>query len=517
MRNEYTDYIAHGHKYFAVVDLGKKNSKGTKLRRYFYSANEYKNYLQGKKTLDDKLLGGVSKVANKLSGVKAIGKGLASTSKAIRNTNKEIKALKKQGYSEEAARDEIKAKSTNQAMKRAGLSSIGPVGYTSMGFEDSKGNYSFKKKAVIEGTDSRGKKYYAVEGSRQIAQSKDNNPVTQKRAMREAENLARTKTGRSDNMKTMISEQRADINKERHEKNKANLKAHPEKSILNNPIRENFTERLIEKGINKANAEAMRKKLEETYKKATTIGTAANNLKGRLDKLQEAMTSGDGDKLLDTMDEMLKDQENIQKDVLDIVDTVMPDVKKTADTFLDMGKKTLDTATAGPKAVVGDKDVKTFENSSTTWDDVKESNKTPTVNNSNKTTTFDDAVKNGKTKVENAINNASSKPKETTNKETNSKKNSKYYIEYKAGDSKKEWIDKALELGDSIHDKYEAEYKAAKKEKDKEKMAKIKEEWNMALAEAAEANQETMDSIGYNAGDFFYTIYKDLINNLSRK
>ena len=35
MRNEYTDYIAHGHKYFAVVDLGKKNSKGTKLRRYF--------------------------------------------------------------------------------------------------------------------------------------------------------------------------------------------------------------------------------------------------------------------------------------------------------------------------------------------------------------------------------------------------------------------------------------------------------------------------------------------------
>ena len=119
-------------------------------------------------------------------------------------------------------------------------------------------------------------------------------------------------------------------------------------------IRENFTERLIEKGINKANAEAMRKKLEETYKKATTIGTAANNLKGRLDKLQEAMTSGDGDKLLDTMDEMLDDQENIQRDILDIVDTVMPDVKKTADTFLDMGKKTLDTATAGPKAVSGD-------------------------------------------------------------------------------------------------------------------------------------------------------------------
>ena len=51
---------------------------------------------------------------------------------------------------------------------------------------------------------------------------------------------------------------------------------------------------------------------------------------------------------------------------------MMPEAKKVADTFLDMGKKTLDTATAGPKAVVGDKDVKTFENSSTTWDDVDE-------------------------------------------------------------------------------------------------------------------------------------------------
>lgn len=354
MRNEYTDYIAHGHKYFAVVDLGKKNSKGTKLRRYFYSANEYKNYLAGKKTLDDKLLGGASKVANKLSGVKAIGKGLASTAKAIKNTNKEVKALKKQGYSEEAARDEIKAKSTTQAMKRAGLSSIGPVGYTSMGSEDSKGNYSFKKKAVIEGTDSRGKKYYAVEGSRQIAQAKDNNPVSQKRAELEAEKLAKTKTGRSNNMKTMISEQRGDINKERQEKNKANLKAHPEKSILNNPIRENFVERMVEKGINKANAEAMQKKLEETYQRATKISTSANNLKTRLDNLQEAFTSGDGDKALDAIDETLKDQEAIQKDILTIVDEMMPEAKKVADTFVDMGKKTLDTATAGPKAVSGD-------------------------------------------------------------------------------------------------------------------------------------------------------------------
>lgn len=354
MRNEYTDYIAHGHKYFAVVDLGKKNSKGTKLRRYFYSANEYKNYLAGKKTLDDKLLGAASKVANKLSGVKAIGKGLASTAKAIKNTNKEVKALKKQGYSEEAARDEIKAKSTTQAMKRAGLSSIGPVGYTSMGSEDSKGNYSFKKKAVIEGTDSRGKKYYAVEGSRQIAQAKDNNPVSQKRAELEAEKLAKTKTGRSNNMKTMISEQRGDINKERQEKNKANLKAHPEKSILNNPIRENFVERMVEKGINKANAEAMQKKLEETYQRATKISTSANNLKTRLDNLQEAFTSGDGDKALDAIDETLKDQEAIQKDILTIVDEMMPEAKKVADTFVDMGKKTLDTATAGPKAVSGD-------------------------------------------------------------------------------------------------------------------------------------------------------------------
>lgn len=354
MRNEYTDYIAHGHKYFAVVDLGKKNSNGTKQRRYFYSANEYKNYLAGKKTLDDKLLGAASKVSNKLSGVKAIGKGLASTSKAIKNTNKEVKALKKQGYSEEAARDEIKAKSTTQSMKRAGLSSIGPIGYTSMGSEDSKGHYSFKKKVVVEGTDSRGKKYYAVEGSRQIAQAKDNNPVSQKRAMVEAENLAKTKSGRSDNMKTMISEQRGDINKERHEKNKANLKAHPEKSILNNPIRENFVERMVEKGINKANAEAMRKKLEETYKRATKIGESANNLKNRLDNLQEAFTSGDGDKALDAIEDTLKDQEAIQKDILTIVDEMMPEAKKVADTFLDMGKKTLDTATAGPKAVSGD-------------------------------------------------------------------------------------------------------------------------------------------------------------------
>ena len=324
MRNEYTDYIAHGHKYFAVVDLGKKNSKGTKQRRYFYSANEYKAYLQGKKTLDDKLLGGVSKVANKLSGVKAIGKGLASTAKAIKNTNREVKALKKQGYSEEAARDEIKAKSTNQAMKRAGLSNIGTVGYTSTGSKDSKGNYSFTNKAVIEGTDSRGKKYYAIRGSRQIAQAKDNNPASQKRAISEAENLAKTKTGRSNNMKTMISEQRGDINKERHEKNKANLKAHPEKSILNNPIRENFVERMVEKGINKANAEKLRDTIKSTVGNATSIAASASNIKNRMDAIQDAILSGDGkalnyeyemDRMLDDSDSLLDDMENVAKNL----------------------------------------------------------------------------------------------------------------------------------------------------------------------------------------------------------
>ena len=345
MRNEYTDYIAHGHKYFAVVDLGKKNSKGTKLRRYFYSANEYKNYLQGKKTIDDKLLGGVSKVANKLSGVKAIGKGLTSTSKAIKNTDKKVKSYKEQGMTEEEARNEIKKESTYSTIKRAGLT---PSGYK-ITMKDDSG----KEHNVVEAKNSRGKRFYVSEGSRHAVfegekPSIESATVAAKKAVNSA-----SKRGVGD-LDVSISEQRGDINKERHEKNKANLKAHPEKSILNNPIRENFVERMVEKGINKANAEAMRKKIEETYKKATTIGTAANNLKGRLDKLQEAMTSGDGDKLLDTMDEMLDDQENIQKDILDIVDTVMPDVKKTADTFLDMGKKTLDTATAGPKAVSGD-------------------------------------------------------------------------------------------------------------------------------------------------------------------
>lgn len=337
MINEYTDYIAHGHKYFAVIDLGKKNSKGTKLRRYFYSANEYKAYLQGKKTTDDKLLGAASKVANKLSGVKAIGKGMATASKGIKDVNVAVKALKKKGFDEEGARAIVKARSAYGHTKRAGL--------TAGELEGNK----------LHSTDEKGNKYTTDIATRKITRDVTNDD--------------------NDKSKELISKQHKIDSKakeaERVEKNKAALKANPEKSILKNPIRENFMERLIEKGINKANAEAMRKKLEETYKRATKIGESANNLKGRLDKLQEAFTSGDGDKALDAIDETLKDQEAIQKDILTIVDEMLPEAKNVADTFLDMGKKTLDTATAGPKAIVGDKDVKTFEDSSTTWDDVK--------------------------------------------------------------------------------------------------------------------------------------------------
>lgn len=360
MRNEYTDYIAHGHKYFAVIDLGKKNSKGSKLRRYFYSANEYKAYLQGKKTTDDKLLGAASKVANKLSGVKAIGKGLTSTAKAINNTNKKVKSYKEQGMTEEEARNEIKKESTYSTLKRAGLK---PSGYK-ITMKDDSG----KEHNVVEAKNSRGKRFYVSEGSRHaVYEGENSNLASATKAAKKAANSA-GKRGVGD-LDVSISEERGDINKERHEKNKAALKANPEKSILKNPIRENFMERMIEKGINKANAEAMRKKLEETYERATKIGESANNLKGRLDKLQEAFTSGDGDKALDAIDETLKDQEAIQKDILTIVDEMLPEAKNVADTFLDMGKKTLDTATAGPKAIVGDKYVKTFEDSSTTWDD----------------------------------------------------------------------------------------------------------------------------------------------------
>lgn len=320
MRNEYTDYIAHGHKYFAVIDLGKKNSKGSKLRRYFYSANEYKAYLQGKKTTDDKLLGAASKAASKIGGVKAIGKTLASTAKAIKNTNREVKALKKSGFDEESARAEIRGRSAYQHMKKAGL-------------EVTKNNGD-----QLEGKDKKGNKYRMDIDNREIRKAvHQTDPDHWK-----------------DQSKKLIGEQKKKENAakeaKRVEQNKANLKAHPEKSILNNPIRENFMERMIEKGVNKASAESIRKKLEETYERATKIGESANNLKGRLDKLQDAFTSGDGDKALDAIEDTLKDQEAIQKDILTIVDEMLPEAKNVADTFIDMGKKTLDTATAGPKA-----------------------------------------------------------------------------------------------------------------------------------------------------------------------
>lgn len=47
MRNEFTDYIQHGHKYVAAVDIGVK--AGKKLKRYFYSVPEYQAYLRGRK------------------------------------------------------------------------------------------------------------------------------------------------------------------------------------------------------------------------------------------------------------------------------------------------------------------------------------------------------------------------------------------------------------------------------------------------------------------------------------
>lgn len=340
MRNEYTDYIAHGHKYFAVVDLGKKNSKGTKLRRYFYSANEYKTYLAGKKTLDDKLLGAASKAYNKVKGLSVAAKTMPKLAKAVKETSKMTEG-------------ERTDKNVETRAKRAGLK-VDNINKTLAGASDSSKKYN-------EATDKNGNHYLISRDTRKIY-SHDGKVYGNSGKVMDDANAGKGK----DKSKELIKG-------EAWKKRAASKIKMPEISNNNSPygkagkaiskaidktvgsaIRENFTERLIEKGINKANAEAMRKKLEETYKKATTIGTSANNLKGRLDKLQEAMTSGDGDKLLDTMDEMLDDQENIQKDILDIVDTVMPDVKKTADTFLDMGKKTLDTATAGPKAVSGD-------------------------------------------------------------------------------------------------------------------------------------------------------------------
>lgn len=338
MRNEYTDYIAHGHKYFAVVDLGKKNSKGTKLRRYFYSANEYKNYLAGKKTTDDKLLGAASKAYNKVKGISTVAKTLPKLAKAVKETSKMTEGDRK------AANVEGRA-------KRAGLKT--DEGWY---FAGHKGPNALYKEA----TDKKGNKYLINSEDRKVY-SYDGSKEHRKYVMNKGD------SGEGKDQSKELIKKEAQAKKE--ESKKPEPKATKKGTALGNPIRENFVERMVEKGINKANAEAMRKKLEETYQRATKIGESANNLKNRLDTLQEAFTSGDGDKALDAIDETLKDQEAIQKDILTIVDETLPEAKKVADTFLDMGKKTLDTATAGPKAVVGDKDVKTFEDSSTTWDD----------------------------------------------------------------------------------------------------------------------------------------------------
>lgn len=323
MRNEYTDYIAHGHKYFAVVDIGKKNSKGTKLRRYFYSANEYKNYLAGKKTLDDKLLGGVSKAYNKVKGLSVAAKTLPKLAKAVKETSKMTEGDRK------AANVEGRA-------KRAGLKT--DEGWYFAGHNGPNNLYK-------EATDKKGNKYLINSEDRKVY-SYDGSKEHRKYVMNKGD------SGEGKDQSKELIKKEAQAKKE--ESKKPEPKAAKKGTALGNSIRENFVERMVEKGINKANAEAMRKKLEETYQRATKISTSANNLKTRLDSLQEAFTSGDGDKALDAIDETLKDQEAIQKDILTIVDEMMPEAKKVADTFVDMGKKTLDTATAGPKAVSGD-------------------------------------------------------------------------------------------------------------------------------------------------------------------
>lgn len=352
MRNEYTDYIAHGHKYFAVVDLGKKNSKGTKLRRYFYSANEYKAYLQGKKTTDDKLLGGVSKAYNKVKGLSAVSKALPKLAKAAKETSK-------------MTEEERTEKNVQTRAKRAGLKVSTNATYAREERPDRQYN---------EARDAQGNRYLISRNDRKIYAHDGKTYGNGGQVMKDAdEGKGKDESSRliSQNPARAASKIKmpeiSNNNSPYGKAGKAISKAIDK--TVGAKVRENFVERMVEKGINKANAEAMRKKLEETYQRATKIGTSANNLKNRLDNLQEAFTSGDGDKALDAIDETLKDQEAIQKDILTIVDEMMPEVKKVADTFLDMGKKTLDTATAGPKAVVGDKDVKTFEDSSTTWDD----------------------------------------------------------------------------------------------------------------------------------------------------
>ena len=334
MRNEYTDYIAHGHKYFAVVDLGKKNSKGTKLRRYFYSANEYKAYLQGKKTTDDKLLGAASKAYNKVKGLSAVSKALPKLAKAAKETSKMTEG-------------ERTDKNVETRAKRAGLKVSTNATYAREERPDRQYN---------EARDAQGNRYLISRNDRKIY-AHDGKPYGNGgQVMKDAdEGKGKDESSRliSQNPARAASKIKmpeiSNNNSPYGKAGKAISKAIDK--TVGAKVRENFVERMVEKGINKANAEAMRKKLEDTYQRATKISTSANNLKNRLDNLQEAFTSGDGDKALDAIDETLKDQEAIQKDILTIVDEMMPEAKKVADTFLDMGKKTLDTATAGPKAI----------------------------------------------------------------------------------------------------------------------------------------------------------------------
>lgn len=341
MRNEYTDYIAHGHKYFAVIDLGKKNSKGTKLRRYFYSANEYKNYLAGKKTLDDKLMDVTAKAYKKVKGIASTAKALPKLAKAAKETSKMTEG------------DRIE-KNVQTRARRAGLKVSTNATYAREERPDRQYN---------EAQDKQGNRYLISRNDRKIY-AHDGKPYGNGgQVMKDAdEGKGKDESSRliSQNPARAASKiKMPEISNNNSPYGKAGKAiAKVVDKTVGAKIREDFMERMIEKGINKANAEAMRKKLEETYDRATKIGTSANNLKNRLDNLQEAFTSGDGDKALDAIDETLKEQESIQKDILTIVDEMMPEAKKVADTFLDMGKKTIDTATAGPKSIMDDPDNK---------------------------------------------------------------------------------------------------------------------------------------------------------------
>lgn len=409
MRNEYTDYIAHGHKYFAVVDLGKKNSKGTKLRRYFYSANEYKAYLQGKKTTDDKLLGGVSKAYNKVKGISTVAKTLPKLAKAVKETNK----------MPEGERIE---KNVQTRAKRAGLAVSTNATYAREERLDRQYN---------EAHDKQGNRYLISRSDRKIY-AHDGKPYGNgAQVMKDADEGK----GRDESSRLIREENRT----KKEESKKPEPKAAKKGTALGNAIRENFVERMVEKGINKANAEKLRDTIKSTIGNATSIATSASNIKNRMDVIQDALLSGDAktinnemDRMLDDSDSLLDDMENVAKN-LPIIGTFVKAMeedeakwekekaernaklekeraereaewnKKSAEhdaemakkqaefeeakkkiaeatdkimsnrndvsVLVDSAKKTLDTATAGPKAIVGDKDVKTFENSSTTWDD----------------------------------------------------------------------------------------------------------------------------------------------------